>query len=78
MATLGLLLCGLLATIAPLNGSACVNVAHSPGFVLVQGSGHSFSSTDCFSIPLEYVPNYLNESMVLRFNTSEVTLRTLL
>ena len=78
MATLGLLLCGLLATIAPLNGFACVNVAHSPGFVLVQGRGHSFSSTDCFSIPLEYVPNYLNDSMVLRFNTSELTLSTLL
>ena len=58
--------------------AACVNVAQSPGFVLVQGSGHSLSSTECYSIPLEYVPDYLNNSMILRFNTSELTLTTLL
>ena len=29
-----------------------------------------------YSIPLEYVPDYLNNSMVLQFNTSEFTLTT--
>ena len=80
MAILELLLGGFLAIFfTPLNGSAaCVNVAQSPGSVLVQGSGHSLSPTECYSIPLEYVPDYLNDSMVLRFNTSELTLTTLL
>ena len=80
LSTLGLVLLGLLAIFfTPLNGSAaCVNVAQTPGFVLVQGNGHSLSSTDCYSIPLEYVPDYLNNSMVLQFNTSELTLTTLL
>ena len=76
----GLVLCGFLVIFStPINGStACVNVAKSPGVVLVQGNGYSLSSTDCYSIPLEYVPDYLNDSMVLRFNTSELTLTTLL
>ena len=78
MATLGLSLCGLLAIFfIPLDGSAaCLNVAQSPGFVLVQRNGHTLSSAECYSIPLEYVPDYLNNSMILRFNTSEVTLTT--
>ena len=73
-------LCGILAILlTPLDGSAaCAKVAQSPGVVLVQGNGHSFSSTDCYSIPLEYVPDYLDDSMILRFNTSELTLTTLL
>ena len=80
LSTLGLVLCGLLAFFfTPLDGSAaCVNVAQSPGFVLVHGNGHSLSSTECYSIPLEYVPDYLNDSTILRFNTSELTLTTLL
>ena len=67
MATLGILLGGFLAIFfTPLNGSAaCVNVAESPGFVLVQRSGHALSSTECYSIPLEYVPVYQNNSMIL-------------
>ena len=80
MATLCILLGGFLAVFfIPLDVSAaCVNVAHSPGFVLIQGSGHSLSSTECYSIPLEYVPDYLNNSMILRFNTSELTLTALI
>ena len=80
MATLDILLGGLLAIFfTPLDGSAaCVNVAQSPGFVLVHRNGHSLSSTECYSIPLEYVPDYLNNSMILEFNTSELTLTTLL
>ena len=74
------ILCGILAILlTPLDGSAaCAKLAQSPGVVLVQGNGHSFSSTDCYSIPLEYVPDYLDDSMILRFNTSELTLTTLL
>ena len=74
MATLGILLGGFLAIFfTQLDGSAaCVNVAQSPGFVLIQGSGHALSSTECYSIPLEYVPDYLNNSMILRFNTTEL------
>ena len=80
METPGILLCGFLVIFFTLLGgsAACVNVAQSPGFVLVQGNGHSLSSTDCYSIPLEYIPDYLNDSMVLQFNTSELTLTTLL
>ena len=80
LSTLGVVLCGLLVIFfTPLDGSAaCVNVAQSPGFVLIRGSGHSLSSTECYSVPLEYVPDYLNNSTILRFNTSELTLTTLL
>ena len=73
-------LCGILAILLTLldGSAACVNVAQSSSFVLVQGIRHSYSSTDCYSIPLEYIPDYLNDSMILRFNTSELTLTTLL
>ena len=74
---LGPALCGILAILlTQLDGSAimCVNVVQSPGFVLVHGSGHTLSSTECYSIPLEYVPDYLNNSMVLQFTASELTL----
>ena len=59
--------------------AACINVTHSVSdFVVVQGNQSSLTSTECYSLPLEYVPDHLNDLMTVQFSTSELKLAALL
>ena len=72
----------LAAFFNPVDVSApCISVTHSTSdlvLVHVQGNESSQPSTKCYSLPLERISDYLNDSMTVQFSTSELELTTLL